>query len=61
MDFLFRMYLVFDFKIDVISKTLEKQISFSLDNKLSFIDGFQLFSSSLDSLMKIILVFESRI
>ena len=50
MDFLFRMYLVFDFKIDVISKTLEKQISFSLDNKLSFIDGFQLFSSSLDSL-----------
>ena len=55
------MYLVFDFKIDVISKTLEKQISFSLDNKLSFIDGFQLFSSSLDSLMKIILVFESRI
>ena len=31
---------------------LEKYMSFSINNKLSFIDSFQLLSSSLDSLVK---------
>ena len=31
---------------------LDKYMSFSINNKLSFIDSFQLLSSSLDSLVK---------
>ena len=42
----------FDFKINVIQKGLEKYRSFSLDNKLVFIDSFQSLSSSFDSLVK---------
>ena len=42
----------FDFKINVIPNRLEKYMSFSLDNKLVFIDSFQFLSSSLDSLVK---------
>ena len=42
----------FDFKISVIPNGLEKYKSFCINNKLSFIDGFQFLSSSLDSLVK---------
>ena len=42
----------FSLKINVIPNRLEKCISFSIDNKLSFIDSFQFLSSSLDSLVK---------
>ena len=39
-------------KINVITNGLEKQRSFTINNKLSFIDSFQFLSSSLDSLVK---------
>ena len=39
-------------KINVIPNGLEKYMSFSINNKLSFIDSFQFLSSSLDSLVK---------
>ena len=39
-------------KINVIPNGLEKYMSFSINNKLSFIDSFQFLSSSLDSLIK---------
>ena len=39
-------------KINVIPNGLEKYLSFSICNKLSFIDSFQSLSSSLDSLVK---------
>ena len=42
----------FNFKLNVIPNGLEKYISFSINNKLSFIDSFQFLSSSLDSLIK---------
>ena len=42
----------FHLKIIVISNGLEKYMSFTINNKLSFIDSFQLLSSSLDSLVK---------
>ena len=42
----------FDFKINIILNGLEKHIKFSLNNKLVFIDSFQILSSSLDSLIK---------
>ena len=42
----------FDLKINVISNGLEKYMSFSINNKLSFIDSFQFLSSSLDRLVK---------
>ena len=42
----------FNLKINVIPNELEKYMSFSMNNKLSFIDGFQFLSSSLDSLVK---------
>ena len=42
----------FNLKINVIPNGLEKYISFSINNKLSFIDRFQFLSSSLDSLVK---------
>ena len=42
----------FNHKTNVISNESKKYISFSINNKLSFIDSFQLASSSLDSLVK---------
>ena len=42
----------FNLKINVILNGLEKYRSFSINNKLSFIDSFQFLSSSLDSLVK---------
>ena len=38
--------------INVIPNLLEKYISFTINNKLSFIDCFQFLSYSLDSLVK---------
>ena len=42
----------FNFKINVIPYGLEKCMSFSISNKSAFVDSFQLLSSSLDSLVK---------
>ena len=42
----------FNLKINVIPNGLEKYMSFSINNKLSFIDSFQFLSSSLDRLVK---------
>ena len=42
----------FSLKINVMPNGLEKYISFSINNKLSFIYSFQFLSSSLDSLVK---------
>ena len=42
----------FNLKINVIPNGLEKYMSFSTNNKLSFIDNFQFLSSSLESLVK---------
>ena len=39
-------------KINVIPNGLEKYMSLSINNKLSFIDSFQFLSFSLDSLIK---------
>ena len=41
-----------NFEINVIPNRLEKYISFSLTNKLVFINSFQFLSSSLDRLVK---------
>ena len=42
----------FNLKIIVIPNGLQKCVSFNINNKLCFIDGFQFLSSSLDSLVK---------
>ena len=42
----------FNLKINVIPNGREKHMSFSINNKLRFIDSFQFLSSSLDSLVK---------
>ena len=42
----------FNLKINVIPNGLEEYMSFTINNKLSFIDSFQFLSSSLDSLIK---------
>ena len=42
----------FNLKINVIPNGLEMYMSFSINNKLRFIDSFQFLSSSLDSLVK---------
>ena len=42
----------FNLKISVILNGLEKNMSFTIISKLSFIDRFQFLSSSLDSLVK---------
>ena len=42
----------FNLKINVIPDELEKYISFSINNRLSFIDSLQLLRSSLDGLVK---------
>ena len=56
----------FNRKINVVPNGLAKYTSFSINNKLSFIDSFQFLSSLLDSLVKNLgkdnfQVFESRI
>ena len=42
----------FSLEVNVIPNGLEKYMSFSINNKLSFIDSFQFQSSSLGSLVK---------
>ena len=42
----------FNYKISVTPNELEKYTRFTISNKLSFIDNFQLLSFSLDSLVK---------
>ena len=42
----------FNFKISVIPNGLEKYMTFSINNKLSFIDSFQFLSSPLHTLVK---------
>ena len=42
----------FNLKVNVLPNGLEKCTTFSISNKLSFIDSFQFLSSSLDSLVK---------
>ena len=42
----------FNLKISVIPNGLKKCMSFTINNKLSFIDSFQFLSSSWDSLVK---------
>ena len=42
----------FNLNLNVIPNGLEKYISFSINNKLSFIDNIRLLSSSLDSIVK---------
>ena len=42
----------FNLKANVIPNGLEKYMSFSINNKLNFIDSFQFLSSSLDGLVK---------
>ena len=42
----------FNLKINALPNGLEKYMSFSINNKLSFIGSFQFLSSSLDSLIK---------
>ena len=42
----------FNLKISVIPNGLEKYMSFTINNKLIFVDRFQVLNSSLDSLVK---------
>ena len=42
----------FDLRINVMPNKLENCMSYSINNKLGFIDSFQFLSSSLDSLVK---------
>ena len=42
----------FNLEINVIPNGLEKYLSFSINNKLLFIDSFQFLSSSLNILVK---------
>ena len=42
----------FSLKINAIPNGLEKYMSFSINNRLTFIDSLQFLSSSLDSLVK---------
>ena len=50
----FISYYATNRKFNLIPNGLEKYMSFSIKNKLSFIDGFQFLTSSLDSLVKIL-------
>ena len=43
----------FSFKLNALPNGLEKYMSFDINKKLVFINSFQLFSFSLDSLVKI--------
>ena len=42
----------FNFKINIIPNGLERYTTFSINNKLSFIDSSQFLNFSLDSLVK---------
>ena len=42
----------FNVRVNIIPNVLERYISFTINNKLIFINGFQVLSSSLDSLVK---------
>ena len=42
----------FRLKINVAPNGLEKNMSFTINNKLSFVDSFQFLSYSLDTLVK---------
>ena len=42
----------FDLKINIIPNGLERYMSFTINNKLSFINSFQFASSLLDNLIK---------
>ena len=42
----------FNLKINVLSNGLQKYMSLTINNKLTFIDSFQFLSSSLDILIK---------
>ena len=42
----------FNLKINVIPNRLEKYMRFKINNKLFFIDSFQVYSSSINSLVK---------
>ena len=42
----------FNFKINITPNGIEKYMSFSINNKINFINSFQFFSSSLNSLVK---------
>ena len=42
----------FNLEISVIPNGLEKYMSFTIDNKLRFVNGFQFLNSSFDSLVK---------
>ena len=42
----------FNLKINVIPNRLEKYMSFNINNKSFFIDSFQVYSSSINSLVK---------
>ena len=41
-----------NFKVNVIPNGMEKYMIFTINNKFSFIDSFQILSSSLDSVVK---------
>ena len=43
----------FNLKLSVIPNELEKYMTLTINNKLSFIESFQFLSSSLDILLKI--------
>ena len=43
----------FNLKINVLPNELETYMSFSINNKLSFIDSFQFLTSSFDSLVNL--------
>ena len=45
----------FNLKINALPNGLEKYMSFTINNKLSFIDSFQFLSSSLDSLVEFLI------
>ena len=42
----------FNLEISVIPNGLEKYMSFTIDNNLRFVNGFQFLNSSFDSLVK---------
>ena len=46
----------FSVEVNVIPSPLEKQTSFTINNKLSFIDIFQFLRSPLDSLLKMMIL-----
>ena len=41
-----------NFKVNVIPNGMEKYMIFTINNKFSFIDSFQILGSSLDSVVK---------